>query len=118
MTGIMGRVSQLARYLSQTTGGCASSTTIFSNLIFVFPLYCFLSNILQNANAVHSPKTYGQKYDPQLFEPRRWIDRPGGVGEIWEGHAAFGFGRRYVQLLPLQVILLVFRSLPVHLSFA
>jgi hypothetical protein len=56
----------------------------------------FLSNILQNANAVRSQKTYGQKYDPRLFEPRRWIDRPGGVGEIWEGHAASGFGRRYV----------------------
>ena len=44
----------------------------------------------------NSVETYGQKYDPQLFEPRRWIERPGGVGDISEGHAGFGFGRRYL----------------------
>ncbi|TFY61568.1 hypothetical protein EVG20_g7005 [Dentipellis fragilis] len=48
-----------------------------------------------------SEKTFGQKYDPQIFEPRRWLERPGGVGEIAEGVGeiaeevpAFGFGRR------------------------
>ncbi|KAF8512470.1 cytochrome P450 [Gautieria morchelliformis] len=43
-----------------------------------------------------NPQTYGQKYYPQLFELRHWIDRPGGVGELWKGHAAFGFGRWYI----------------------
>ncbi|KAF8532268.1 cytochrome P450 [Gautieria morchelliformis] len=43
-----------------------------------------------------NPQPYSQKYYPQLFEPHRWIDRPGGVGELWKGHAAFGFGRWYI----------------------
>jgi hypothetical protein len=41
-----------------------------------------------------STQTYGQKYDIDIFEPRRWIDRPGGVGDIGEGLPTFGFGRR------------------------
>lgn len=41
-----------------------------------------------------SEKMYGQKYDSQLFEPRRWIERPEGVGNIDEGHPTFGFSRR------------------------
>ncbi|KAA1472647.1 cytochrome P450 [Dentipellis sp. KUC8613] len=41
-----------------------------------------------------SQETYGQKYDAELFEPRRWLERPEGVGDILEGHPAFGFGRR------------------------
>ncbi|KAA1470989.1 cytochrome P450 [Dentipellis sp. KUC8613] len=41
-----------------------------------------------------SEKTFGQKYSAQIFEPRRWIERPGGVGDITEDLPAFGFGRR------------------------
>ncbi|EIM88677.1 cytochrome P450 [Stereum hirsutum FP-91666 SS1] len=37
---------------------------------------------------------YGQTYDPHVFEPRRWIERPEGVGDLTEGHPSFGFGRR------------------------
>ena len=53
-------------------------------------LCCGFANISYDL----SDKLYGQKYDTQLFEPRRWIDRPEGVGKIDEDHPTFGFARR------------------------
>ncbi|TFY79077.1 hypothetical protein EWM64_g4936 [Hericium alpestre] len=37
---------------------------------------------------------YGQKYNAEIFEPRRWTDRPEGVGDMFEANQGFGFGRR------------------------
>ncbi|KIM76772.1 hypothetical protein PILCRDRAFT_825997 [Piloderma croceum F 1598] len=63
-----------------------------------------------------SEKTYGQKYDTQLFEPRRWIERPEGVGNIDEGHPTFGFSRRICpgKLLAVNSLFLVLS----HLCYA
>ncbi|TFY83350.1 hypothetical protein EWM64_g657 [Hericium alpestre] len=41
-----------------------------------------------------SQETYGQIYDAEVFEPRRWINRPQGVGDIFQENPGFGFGRR------------------------
>ncbi|KAA1471006.1 cytochrome P450 [Dentipellis sp. KUC8613] len=41
-----------------------------------------------------SDKTFGQTYNPLKFEPRRWLELPGGINDITEGHPAFGFTRR------------------------
>ncbi|GJJ15858.1 hypothetical protein Clacol_010136 [Clathrus columnatus] len=49
-----------------------------------------------NSAMAFNPKTYGQIYNVDLFEPRRWIERPGGVGKasLDDGLVTFGFGRR------------------------
>lgn len=64
-------------------------------MAFKFRSYSFLLFIIF-FTALSSPKTYGQKYDVYSYEPRRWIDRPGGVGDglLDEGLWTFGFGRR------------------------
>jgi hypothetical protein len=78
-----------------------------------FPSHAFSTQTLQLSMHLFSPQDYGHVYDPKVFEPRRWIERPGGVGEIWEGHPAFGFGRRYVTSFPVMLI-----SLPSVISMS
>ncbi|KAF8577323.1 cytochrome P450 [Ramaria rubella] len=60
-----------------------------------------------------SNETYGQKYDTAIFEPRRWIDRPEGVGNIDEDLPTFGFARRLCpgKLLAVHSMFLVLSNL-------
>lgn len=75
----------LALLFFPITGKCASGMS-YPDL--------FLSTIIDYRMNLRSSETYGQIYNPQRFEPRRWIERLGGVGDLTEGHPAFGFGRR------------------------
>lgn len=70
-----------------TIGGCAWGTYISPRPDTV------LQQLIVKTNP-DSTEMYGQIYNPHVFEPRRLIEQPEGVGDLTEGHPSFGFGRR------------------------